>query len=103
MASTTFTSGTVITSAWLNDVNSAVYGGGTGPTKANADGTNATGVWPIGITGNAATATTASTAGTSGKVVTTNFSIEQVGSNLVIKNGATTIVTISPTGLITAG
>lgn len=31
MASTTFTQGTTISSSWLNDVNSAVYGGGGGP------------------------------------------------------------------------
>jgi hypothetical protein len=59
------------------------------------DGTGATGSWPINITGNAA--------GSAGSLATTNFTISQVGANLVIKYGATTIVTISSTGTISAG
>ena len=54
------------------------------------DGTGATGNWNI----NAATATALST---------TNFTISQVGADLLIKYGATTIVTITSTGAITAG
>jgi hypothetical protein len=53
-------------------------------------GTGATGNWNI----NAATATALST---------TNFTISQVGADLVIKYGATTIVTITSAGAITAG
>jgi hypothetical protein len=59
------------------------------------NGTGATGNWPINITGNAA--------GSAGSLATTNFTISQVGANLVIKYGTTTIVTITPTGAITAG
>ena len=54
-------------------------------------GTTATGTWPISITGSAPS------------LVTTNFTIEQSGANLVIKYGATTIVTISSAGTISAG
>ena len=55
------------------------------------DGTGATGTWPISISGSAPS------------LVTANFSIEQVGADLVIKYGATTIVTISSAGTISAG
>jgi hypothetical protein len=55
------------------------------------DGTGSTGTWPISIDGSATS------------LVTTNFTIEQDGANLVIKYGATTIVTISSAGAITAG
>lgn len=57
-------------------------------------GTGATGTWSINVTGNSATATS---------LQTTNFTISQVGTNLLIKYGATTIVTISSTGTISAG
>lgn len=53
-------------------------------------GTGASGNWSI----NAATATS---------LTTTNFTISQVGADLLIKYGATTIVTITSTGAITAG
>jgi len=58
-------------------------------------GTGATGTWPINITGNAS--------GSAGSLATTNFTITQVGTSLLIKYGATTIVTISSTGTISAG
>jgi hypothetical protein len=54
-------------------------------------GTGASGTWDIDVTGSAAS------------LVTTNFTIVQVGSDLLIKYGATTIVTISSTGTISAG
>lgn len=54
-------------------------------------GTTATGTWPISITGSAPS------------LVTANFSIVQSGSNLLIKYGTTTIVTISSAGTISAG
>jgi len=54
-------------------------------------GTTATGTWPISITGSAPS------------LITANFTIEQSGANLVIKYGATTIVTISSAGTISAG
>ena len=59
------------------------------------DGTGASGTWNIDILGSAA--------GSSGSVVTTNFTIEESGGNLLIKYGATTIVTITPAGAIVAG
>jgi len=55
------------------------------------NGTGATGTWPINISGSTPT------------LVTANFSIEQSGGNLLIKYGATTIVTISSAGAIVAG
>ena len=74
--------------------------GGTNASTASAARTNldvpansgatATGTWPINITGSAPS------------LVTTNFSIEQSGANLLIKYGATTLVTITPSGAITA-
>jgi len=59
------------------------------------NGTGATGTWAINVSGNAS--------GSAGSLATTNFTILQVGANLVIKYGATTIVTISSTGTISAG
>lgn len=58
-------------------------------------GTGASGTWGINITGNAQ--------GAAGSLATTNFTITQVGTSLLIKYGATTIVTITSTGAITAG
>jgi hypothetical protein len=54
-------------------------------------GTGATGTWNINALGSA------------GSLATTNFTITQVGTDLLIKYGATTIVTITSTGAITAG
>lgn len=54
-------------------------------------GTGASGTWDISVTGSAPS------------LVTTNFSILESGGNLLIKYGATTIVTISSTGTISAG
>lgn len=54
-------------------------------------GTGASGNWPINVTGSAAS------------LATTNFTIQESGGNLIIKYGATTIVTISSTGQISAG
>lgn len=54
------------------------------------NGTGATGTWPINVTGN------------SGSLITSNFSIVEFGGDLLIKYGATTIVTISSTGVITS-
>jgi hypothetical protein len=57
-------------------------------------GTGASGTWAINVTGSSATAAS---------LVTTNFNIVESGGNLLIKYGATTIVTISSTGAIVAG
>jgi hypothetical protein len=54
-------------------------------------GTGASGTWPISVNGSAPS------------LVTTNFSIVESGGNLLIKYGATTIVTISSAGTISAG
>jgi hypothetical protein len=51
---------------------------------------------------NTITATLSGTATNAINLTTTNFSIVQSGSDLLIKNGATTIITISSTGAITA-
>ena len=58
-------------------------------------GTGASGTWAINISGNAQ--------GSAGSLATTNFTITQVGTSLLIKYGTTTIVTITSTGAITAG
>jgi hypothetical protein len=58
-------------------------------------GTGASGNWPINITGNSA--------GSAGSLVTANFSIVESGGNLLVKYGATTIVTITSAGAIVAG
>jgi hypothetical protein len=66
----------------------------------DASGNFAAGTITAGLTGNVTgTATTATNAT---NLVTANFSIVQSGSDLLIKNGATTIVTISASGDITA-
>jgi hypothetical protein len=57
-------------------------------------GTGASGTWAINVTGSA---------GSSGSLVTTNFSIVESGGELLIKYGATTIVTITSAGAISAG
>jgi hypothetical protein len=54
------------------------------------DGTGATGTWSINVTGS-------STA-----IESANFTIEESGGSLLIKYGATIIVTISSTGEIVA-
>lgn len=61
-------------------------------------GTGASGTWPINIIGNAS-----GTAASTPVLQTTNFSISESGGNLIIKYGATTIVTINSSGTITAG
>ena len=75
--------------------------GGTNASTASAartsldvpqtNGTSATGTWPINISGSTPT------------LATTNFTIQESGGNLIIKYGATTIVTISSAGAIVAG
>jgi hypothetical protein len=62
-----------------------------GTNVPSPTGTGASGNWAINVTGSA------------GSVATTNFSIVESGGNLLIKYGATTIVTITSAGAITAG
>lgn len=83
-----------------------VANGGTGASTAAAartnlvvpktDGTDATGTWPINISGNAATASSASA------WASTNWTIVQVGQNLVFKYNGTVVASISSSGAITA-
>ena len=61
-------------------------------------GTGASGTWAINITGNAA-----GSSASSASLIATNFSIVESGGNLLFKYGATTIVTITSAGAITAG
>jgi hypothetical protein len=66
-------------------------------------GTNITGTAAgLSIGGSAATATTATTATTASALATTGFSIVESGGKLVFKYGATTIASMSSTGVITA-
>jgi hypothetical protein len=65
-------------------------------------GTNITGT-AAGLTaGNATTAATATTAAAATTLVTSGFSIIESGGKLVFKYGATTIASMSSTGVITA-
>jgi hypothetical protein len=83
-----------------------VANGGTGASTAAAARTNlgvpssggsgATGTWPIDISGNAATASAATS------FTTTNWVIQQVGTNLVFKYNGTVVAQIDNTGVITA-
>lgn len=54
------------------------------------------------VTGVGASGNWAINSATASALVTTNFSILESGGNLIIKYGATTIVTISSTGAIVA-
>lgn len=81
---TTFTSGALLKGAGTSAVTTASAADIVGQIGSTAV-TNAT---------NATNAT---------KLVTTNFTVEESGGNLLIKYGATTIVTIDSTGTITAG
>ena len=61
----------------------------------DGSGNFAAGTITAGLTGNV-------TGNVTGSLITANFSIVQSGSDLLIKNGATTIITISSSGDITA-
>ena len=83
-----------------------VANGGTGASTASAaqvnldvpatDGTGATGEWPIDISGNAATATAATSFSTA------NWTVEQLGLNLVFKYNGVSVAQIESTGIITS-
>jgi hypothetical protein len=74
----------------------AILNGGTGATSVSGartnlsvpsiTGENASGNWNIGAA----------------KVVTANWTIEQLGSDLIFKNGTTIVARLSSTGLFTA-
>lgn len=55
-----------------------------------ADGTGASGTWPISVTGGAV------------KLTTTNWTVEQLGSKLIFKYGATTVFSINSNGEVIA-
>ena len=83
-----------------------IANGGTGASTYSAaqsnlhvpdrNGTGASGTWEISISGNAATASSAAS------WASTNWTISQVGSNLVFKYNGTTVASISSAGVITA-
>lgn len=69
----------------------------------SVDGANATGTWPIDISGNAATATNATTAAAAPLLQTANFSISEIGGKLVVQYGSVEIASVSSDGTISAG
>ena len=85
-----------------------ILNGGTGANtqvaaQTNLDvpsrtGSGASGSWAI----NAATATTATTATSTTRVVSTNFTVEEVAGKLLFKYGATTVASLSSAGVFTA-
>jgi hypothetical protein len=68
----------------------------------DASGNFAANTVTANLTGTATNATNAVTATNATNLVTANFSIEQSGTDLLIKNGVTTIITISSSGAISA-
>jgi hypothetical protein len=67
-------------------------------------GSGASGTWGINISGNAATATSATsatsatTATSAGSLSTTNFTVTQSGTKLVISYNGTPVLSIDSTG-----
>lgn len=89
----------------------AIANGGTGSTTASGartaldvpstSGSGALGTWGINISGNAATATaagTATSATSAASLSTTNFTVTQVGTKLVINYNGTPVLSIDSSG-----
>ena len=73
--------------------------------KANSSGSNAYGTWAINVTGNAATATAATSATNAtnaANLVTTNWTIQEVGGKLVFKHSGTVVASMGTDGSITS-
>jgi hypothetical protein len=90
------------TASASNGASTIVARDGSGNFAAGTITAGLTGNVTGNLTGTATNATNAVTATNATNLVTANFSIEQSGTDLLIKNGATTIVTISSSGAITA-
>jgi hypothetical protein len=88
------------TASASNGASTIVARDGSGNFAANTITANLTGTATNAT--NATNAVNAVTATNATNLVTANFSIEQSGTDLLIKNGVTTIVTISSSGAITA-
>lgn len=85
------------------------FNGGTATTISyntigapSTSGANASGTWNISISGAAASAATATNATNAAQLVTTNFTIQQVGSELVFFNGTTRIAKLTAAGKFVA-
>ncbi len=85
------------------------FNGGTATTISyntigapSAAGAGATGTWPISISGAAASAANATNATNATQLVTTNFTIQQVGAELVFLYGATRIAKLTSAGKFVA-
>jgi hypothetical protein len=86
------------TASASNGASTIVARDASGNFAANMVSANLTG----NVTGTATNATNAVTATNATNLITANFSIEQSGTDLLIKNGVTTIITISSSGAISA-
>jgi hypothetical protein len=85
-----------------NQTTASASNGASTIVARDASGNFAANTVTANLTGTATNATNAVTATNATNLVTANFSIEQSGTDLLIKNGVTTIVTISSSGAITA-